>query len=334
MPRVSGGINVQPIRRFGPDQVPVDIDIIPEIVDLQLQALYELGFEQIRLTLSFSGDHGVDLLAAVPYVRAARALGIDVLGIIGQFGHTHELARTLADSRKRRVVLDGYLELFAAPVESAAADGSSGALAFQILNEPTAFHGIPPVTYVRSFLAPCFDHLKIRDPGITLVSAAPIGQQAGVLRFHEMLAAGVEAAADVVGLHVYDRRVLAELAGLTARPVWITESGVFGTDLHLPWVRDTFPEIRELLPTAERIFFFELFDLFPGAYRILDLVQEPGGAIVARIESQALYDYYRSEVQAASSDLRTLPYRSLIPDITAYFPSERDAEVASRMIRA
>jgi hypothetical protein len=26
--------------------------------------------------------------------------------------------------------------------------------------------------------------------------------------------------------------------------VWVTESGTAGTAQHLPWVRDTFPEIR------------------------------------------------------------------------------------------
>ena len=90
VPRINGGINVHPVRRLGeqdglpvlgePDDLPV---IIPELVDLQLRTVYELGIQQIRTTVTFDAfGFGRSFLGAIPYVRAARALGIDVLGLI------------------------------------------------------------------------------------------------------------------------------------------------------------------------------------------------------------------------------------------------------------
>ena len=49
VPRINGGINVHPLRRLeGSFDLPV---IIPELVDLQLRAFYELGIQQIRTTV-------------------------------------------------------------------------------------------------------------------------------------------------------------------------------------------------------------------------------------------------------------------------------------------
>jgi hypothetical protein len=72
VPRVNGGINIQPVRRLEPDAGLTPPLILPEVVDAQMRALYELGFEHVRLTLSFD-RFGPDFVAAIPYVRAARA---------------------------------------------------------------------------------------------------------------------------------------------------------------------------------------------------------------------------------------------------------------------
>src|SRR5262249_36049169 len=78
LPRVNGGINVQPLRSFAPTPATGPA-IQPELVDLQLRLLYELGFESMRITITYN-RFSADFLAAIPYVRAARALGIEVLG--------------------------------------------------------------------------------------------------------------------------------------------------------------------------------------------------------------------------------------------------------------
>ena len=326
LPRVNGAINIQPVRRFGPDQEPRDVEIIPRIVDLQMRALYELGFESIRLTLGFA-NQGLDLLAAIPYVRAARALGIDVLGLIGQFGYFHDLANELVDAARRELVLDAYLELYAPPVVAASpAVERPGRVTFQVLNEPTSFLGIRPSDYVTRFLAPSYEHLKRRAPDISIVSAAPVGEKIGVARFLEMLAAGVEDHCDIVGLHVYDRELIRELEGLTARPIWITETGAVGPENHRPWVEEVYPALRAALPNLEQIFFFELYDLQPRAFRLLDIAEREDGSITAEVESTALHDELARRVEMAAGKDERARYEDLVPDITAYFPTDEDIE--------
>ena len=84
LPRVNGGINIAPVRRFEMNAGFARPIIVPELVALQMRLVYELGFEQMRVTISFE-RFGPNFLAAIPYVRAARALGIDVLGIVDEF---------------------------------------------------------------------------------------------------------------------------------------------------------------------------------------------------------------------------------------------------------
>ena len=74
VPRVNGGINVQPFRRLEPNAGFTPPLILPELVDAQMKALYELGYQHVRLTLSFD-RFGPDFVSGIPYVRAARALG-------------------------------------------------------------------------------------------------------------------------------------------------------------------------------------------------------------------------------------------------------------------
>ena len=333
LPKVNGAINIQPIRRFGPDQEPVDVDLIPRIIDLQMRALYELGFDSVRMTLGFA-DQGLNLLGAIPYLRAARALGIDVLGLIGQFGYFHHLSNVLVDPEWRARVLDGYLKLYASPVETASpVIAKSGALTFQILNEPTNFLGITPSDYVLRFLAPTYEHLKHRAPEIPIVSAAPVGQRVGVLRALEMLGSGVEDLCDIVGFHIYDRAIIHQLAGLTQKPVWITETGAVGPENHKPWVDEVYPAIRSSLPQVGKIFFFELFDLTPGAFRILDIAERQDGSITSEVESTVFYDDLSRRVSEAAGGTQRALYEDLIPDITAYFPTDDDIELVFELLR-
>src|ERR1700741_5393270 len=83
-PRVNGGIHLQPLRRL--DATPGALPLIePDLVDLQLRALFALGFEQMRVSIPFE-RFSPNFLAAIPYCRAARALGLDVVGVMTDFG--------------------------------------------------------------------------------------------------------------------------------------------------------------------------------------------------------------------------------------------------------
>jgi len=326
LPRVNGGINLQPLRRFDQDGSRAEPLIVPELVDLQLQAVYELGFERMRLTLSFN-RFGPDFLAAIPYVRAARAMGIHVLGVIGQFSG-FDLVQALSRPATREEVLEVYLTIFDDTVAPASSTiGETGSFSAQVLNEPTHFLGIPPEAYVWDFLAPAYDHLKEDDPRLLVVSAAEVGGVDGLLRQRALFEAGLERFCDRVAYHVYNPGLIPRLAGMATRPVWITESGIAGPERHLDWVTRLFSEMSRAIPSVEQIFFFALFDFQPNRYRLIDIVPQGDGGFHALVESEELVRYFLGRVNQATGGEARASYRDLIPDITDYFPTAEDLRV-------
>lgn len=323
VPRVNGGINVQPLRRLVEDTGFTPPLIRPDLVDLQMKLVYELGFEWIRLTISFN-RFGPDFLAAIPYVRAARALGINVLGVIGQFTG-FDLVQALSRPDTREEVLDVYQLVFddVVPVASPAVP-VPGRFAAQVLNEPTQFLGIPPDVYVRKYLAPSAVHLKEDDPSLLVVSAATVGSLDGLLRTRALFESGVEHFCDRVAYHLYSRALIPHLRRLATRPVWVTESGIADPARHLEWVTDTFARIRDEIDGVENIFYFDLFDREPQRFRLVDVVEGPEPGVFAVIESSTLIQYFLDRVSAAGGGAPRAGYHELIPDITRYFPSEED----------
>jgi hypothetical protein len=323
LPRLNGGINLQPLRRFDPAAGASEPLINPELVDLQLRMVYQLGFEWIRLTISFN-RFGPDFLAAIPYVRAARALGIQVVGVIGQFTG-FDLVQALSQPETREEVLEVYLTLFddtVAPASSAI--GAAGIFSAQVLNEPTHFLGIPPERYVWDFLAPAYEHLKEDDPAVLVVSAAEVGGVDGLRRQRAMFEAGLERHCDRVAYHVYQPSIVPRLAGMATRPVWITESGVEGPENHRDWVTGVFPEMAREIGAVERIFYYVLFDFQPNAFRLIDIVPDPQAGFRAVVESRELVAYFAERVERATADQAYASYRELIPDIRDYFPTTED----------
>jgi hypothetical protein len=326
VPRVNGGINIQPVRRLEPDAGLTPPLILPEVVDAQMRALYELGFEHVRLTLSFD-RFGPDFVAAIPYVRAARALGMDVLGVIGQFTG-YDLVQAIADPATRDEVLETYLDIFDTDLLAASpALDSPGSFAVQILNEPTHFLGITPVAYVREFLRPAYYHLKEDDPGIPIVAAAAIGSAAGLLQSREMIEAGLELYCDRVAFHLYSTEFLGEVAELAEKPVWVTESAARGAASHREWMTSTFDRIRREVPRTERIFWFDLYDRGTEGFRLIDLAPGLDGSIELVSESAAALDWLHSRVEETLLGVPAIPYRDLVPDITLYFPTEEDIRI-------
>lgn len=328
VPRVNGGINVQPLRRLEPTPEASPPLIEPALVDLQMRAVYALGFQQLRITLSFN-RFGPDFFAAIPYVRCARALGIDVVGVLGDFAG-YSLVQALAQQRSAAAVLNTYRDIFVLPTPEPAgpAVARTGAFALQVLNEPIHFLGLSAEDYVQGFLRPINAFFKLRSPELVIVSAAEIGNIEGIFRQRALLEAGLEAHCDRVAYHVYSRSLPPLLAGLVERPVWITESGAEGTPNHLPWLRDVFPEMRDRIGGVERIFFYVLFDRDPGRFRLLDIARSASGEYQARAESQALADHLAAQVSATARDQPTTSYDELVPDITAYFPTPFDFDRA------
>jgi hypothetical protein len=328
VPKVNGGVNVHPLRCLGCR--PSDPTIDPALVALQLRAVYELGFDGIRITAPL-GDRA-SLLAAVPYARAARALGIDALVLLADFsGFT--TARALHDSGRRVAILRLYASLFAGRQEPLAPPAQLGGLgpqgtgrvAFQVLNEPVGFVGLPPADYVREVLRPCYQDLRTIDDGVIVVAAAEAGNGHGPPRVRAMLEAGLESVCDRIAYHVYQAEIVSDLPGDLRRVIWITESGAFGTARHLGWVREVFPGILARLPDATRIFFFDLFDEHRGGYRVLDIVAGPGGHSAA-IESGALHDYWSARVRESAGGRPLVAFETLVPDVRRYFPTAAEIE--------
>ena len=325
-PRVNGGINVQPVRRFDPGAGFSPPLIVPEIVDAQMRAVYELGFEQMRISISYE-RFGPNFVGAIPYVRAARALGIDVLGIVTQFSG-FDLLQAIRDREIRDETLETYIGVFAEPVAKAsAAVDRIGDFDLQILNEPTHFLGISPSDYVRGFLLPAYLHLKEDSPLTKLIAAAPVGTVDGVRRVRAMIEAGLEFHCDRVAYHLYSERIASELSGLASKPVWITETGVRGVARHLSWFRETLPSFREQIGGVERAFWFDLYDATPDEFRLIDLVQGLDGMVDAVPESVATVDYLNHRVLEALGESSAIPYESLVPDIRVYFPTDEDFRI-------
>jgi hypothetical protein len=325
LPRVNGAINVQPLRTFAL-QPGNGVPIVPELVELQMRLLYELGFEWIRITISFS-RFSSDFLAAIPYVRAARALGINVLGLMADFSG-YDLVQALVRRPTRDAVVGAYLAIFDQDVTPASPlIGEPGRFVIQVLNEPVHFLGIAPDVYVREYLSPVYGAIKSRHPELTVISAAEVGNVDGFLRFRTMLRTGLEQVCDGVGCHIYSQQLISLFGDLARVPVWVTESGVEGPENHLPWVRDVFPAIRRGISGVAQVFYFDLFDAQPRRFRLVDIEPRPDGGFGVAAESAELVQYYAARVAAAGGDVPHARYVDLIPDITAYFPNDADRAV-------
>ncbi len=334
VPKVNGAINIHSLRCWGCTALDEVID--PTLVALQLSAVYELGFDGMRITAPL-GDRNT-FLSTIAYVRAARALGIDALVLLADFSGL-TLARALADDNRREDVLRMYATIFAPPPEpveprpGGLGPRGTGRIAFQILNEPVGFVGLPPDVYVHEVLTPCYVTLKHIEPKIIVVSAAEVGIKSGVPRMRAMLEAGLEGTTDRIGFHVYGRDVIPLMPEHVRGIVWITETGTKGVDAHLPWVRDVFPEIQAHLPDVLRLFYYVLFDNDVDGFRVIG-IRPAGGGFEAVVASSALHAYWSDRVKTAAGVNDMLGFSTLIPDIRAYFPTPEDVEALDSVIYA
>lgn len=320
VPRVNGGINLQPARLL--DATPDTPGIDPAVVDAQLAAVYALGFAQARITVSWN-RFGHDFFAAIPYVRACRALGLDVIAVLSQFTG-FDFAQAISQPNLRGPLLRAIVDIFAAPVSPAPGVERSGAIAFQVLNEPVNSLGIAPGVYLSRLLAPSFRVLKDAAPDVPVIAAAEVGVPEGVLRLRAMLQAGLEQSCDELAYHVYDRDVIPLLEGLARKPVRVTESGADGTALHRAWVETVFPEISARIAGVREIHYYVLFDAAPGRHRLVELATDAEGALRAVSESAELVALYAERVARASAGVPRAAYRDLVADVRLYFPTAED----------
>jgi hypothetical protein len=267
-------------------------------------------------------------MASIAYVRAARALGLDAVVVLATFAGLTP-AQALWSDTLRPKFLALFNRLFAKAPEPAAPGAGglgprgAGRIAFQVLNEPSLFFGIPPDVYVQEFLVPTFVELKTLNSQIIVVSAAEVGASHGPIRMRAMLEAGLEGACDRVAYHIYSEQALEQLPPHIRQVVWVTESGAAPTSGHLAWVRDTHPRIKARLEDATRIFYYVLHDADPGRHRLID-IQRAGGSYRVVVESPDLHAYYMQRVRDRAAGRPLIPFDTLIPDVTAYFATADD----------
>jgi len=329
VPKVNDAINIHPLRLFGADPDPASPLIVPELIARQIELVYELGFDGARFTvpLSIRGD----FFAGLTYARVARAIGIDAVVVVSDFAG-FALAGALADPRRRLAVLRLYQDLLRPVIPPAGPRRTPGRIAFQILNEPAHFLGIPPDFYVQQILAPCFQYLRANDPDGLTVGAAEVGNADGPERMRKMLDSGLEESCDRVAYHVYSRDIIPKLRNDVRGLTWVTESGVADPTRHLPWVQEVFPEIRQTLPEISRVFYYDLFDPDPRRFRVVDIVPR-GPSFDVVIESPELVAYWRGRVTAAAAGARLITFRDMVPDLTPFLPTAADIRLYDETLR-
>lgn len=320
VPKVNDAINVHPLRRFGPDPNPLAPVITPELVEIQLRFVYEKGFDGMRMTAPLTGRG--DFFAALTYARAARSLGIDAVMIVSDFSG-FVLAGALSEPVLRTLVLRMYQDLFGVVITPGRARPRLGRIAFQILNEPAHFLGIPPDTYVRNILKPSFELLRRRDPDGLVVGAAEVGNVDGPERMRAMLAAGLEDSCDRIAYHIYSEKIIPLLKDDVNALTWVTESGVPRTESHLGWVRDTFPTIRNTIRDVSRVFYYDLFDTDPGRFRVIDIAPR-GPSFDVTPESKALIGFWEERVARSLGSREAIGFDEIIPRISAFLPTASD----------
>jgi hypothetical protein len=219
------------------EPLPMNVHALGDrFIGLQRTALQILGTPWIRLTLGLVNK----IISSRAYVGAAPRL----LGLVSDF-HLRRIEPAdwpgLVESTLRR-----YPEVQAA----------------ELLNEPQEFYGLSPSVYVRDFLRPGFERIRERFPGVAVVAAAPIGnRRKGLDYFRRMTDAGADQFCDYRAVHVYfeDEGVLAALARATARPIWVTETGIQVASQHVRWYTEVVPLIRDVLG-AELVFWYVLLE--------------------------------------------------------------------------
>ncbi len=314
-------------RLLAPGVTPDTPGLEPAVVDAQLAVLYALGFASARVTISWN-RFGHDFFAAIPYVRACRALGIDVLCLLSQSAGL-DFVQALSQPNLRTPLLQAYLGIFASEVAPAPGVARAGSVAFQVLNEPVHFLGIAPGVYLRRLLAPVYLTLKDEAPELVVVAAAEVGTPEGVLRMRALIESGLEDFCDQVAYHVYDPRVIPLLGGLARKPVRITESGADGPTLHRAWVEEVFPRLLREIAGVTGVDLYVLYDSNPGHYQLVNLARDRDGTLRVFSESDALVSLYVERLGAATAGAPTASYRDLVPDVTAYFPTAEDVAITA-----
>ena len=221
-----------------------------------LQAAGRLRGVRIEITRS--------LTAGDPVLRAVTETGIEVLGLI-----SNEILALPNVEGEIDAIFASYPDI----------------RYFQLGNEITTIAGSTMTIeqYMAIFLR-IYDHVQSRHPGrAILLTQSTLGSGLhGPTELEAMVGLGLERVdpgAVIIAVNMYDLDNASQYLGLPGGPLrsfrlWVTESGVRDPNLHLAWVRDSYPHLRNLL-RAERVYWFVMWGGDTGPDVNFGLIQNP-----------------------------------------------------------
>jgi hypothetical protein len=160
---------------------------------------------------------------------------------------------------------------------------------FQIGNEVTTILPVDgPTIDIAGYMAVfrrVYDHVQDRHKGrVVLLTQSPLGSGSrGARELQAMVDHGLlelDPNQVVIGINSYDLDSAAQYLGLLGGAlrkyrVWVTESGIRDPKLHISWVQENYPRLRNLL-RAERIYWYTLWGGDVGSDTEFGLIKQPG----------------------------------------------------------
>ncbi|HSC28150.1 MAG TPA: hypothetical protein VLD67_12800 [Vicinamibacterales bacterium] len=159
---------------------------------------------------------------------------------------------------------------------------------FQIGNEVTTI--LPPtgptitIEEYAAVFQRVYDHVQARHPGrATLLTQSSLGSGLRGPTELETLAGLALARMDpdrvIIAINAYDPHAVGQFRGLlggTLRTfrVWVTESGVADPTLHVPFVQEKYPLLRQFL-RAERVYWYVMWGGDSGPDTDFSLIKQP-----------------------------------------------------------
>jgi hypothetical protein len=203
-----------------------------------------------------------------PVIRAVGALGIELLGLIdNEYLFAQDIEQEID-------------QIFAAYPEIRY---------FQIGNEiTTILPSTGPTITIGEYwtiFQRIYNHVQNRHPGrATLLTQSTLGAGLrGPSELETMASSGL-ARMDpnkvIVAVNAYDPDSVSQYRGVVSGPlrnfrVWVTESGVADSALHIPYVQDRYPLLRNYL-RAERVYWYILWGGDSGNDTDFGLIKSPG----------------------------------------------------------
>jgi hypothetical protein len=202
-----------------------------------------------------------------PVIKAIGALGIELLGLIG-----NEYLFEPDIERQIDRIFGAYPEI----------------RYFQIGNEVTTI--LPPtgptitIEEYAAVFRRVYDHVQTRHPGrAILLTQSSLGSGLrGPVELETLAGLGL-ARMDpdrvIVAINAYDPGSVNQYRGLLGRTlrtfrVWVTESGMADPALHIPFVRENYPLLRHYL-RAERVYWYVMWGGDSGSDADFSLIKHP-----------------------------------------------------------